>query len=247
MFPSQSNPAKLSASLAAPEGKTNFKCIRPAYTPKSLLTWYLECRSGKTSLFLAILNLLEFEGSISIDNREIRGLPRDILRSRITTLTQSGLELKGTVRLNLNPFDPALRPREFLLTDDMLIGILRRVDLWERIEAHGGLDAPFHRMKFSNGHKKLFHLARAMLHKQMMRTRIILIDEGAPNAEIEDHMRQVMREVFAGCTILMVSHRPSLFREADLIITVDRGQTTTYEHSRQPDHWSVSRWSRPMD
>lgn len=158
-------------------------------------------------------------------------------------MTQSGLELKGTVRLNLNPFDSNLRPREFLLTDDMLIGILRRVGLWDRIEARGGLDASFHLMKFSNGHKKLFQLARAMLHKQMMRTRIILIDEGAPNAEIEDRMRQVMREAFAGCTILMVSHRPSLFREADRILTVDRGKSCLYEHDRQRDIWSANRWN----
>lgn len=159
-------------------------------------------------------------------------------------MSQSGLELKGTVRLNMDPFDPDLRPREFLLADDMLIGILRRVGLWSRIQARGGLDAPFHRMKFSNGHKQLFHLARAILHKQSMRNRIILIDEGAPNAEIEEHVRQVLREVFHGCTILMVSHRPSLFREADLIITVDRGQTSVYEHDRQRDQWSANRWNR---
>ncbi|KAJ3498549.1 hypothetical protein NLG97_g1041 [Lecanicillium saksenae] len=203
--------------------------------------------SGKTSIFLAILNLLQFEGSISIDNREIRSVPRDILRSRITTMTQSGLELKGTVRLNIDPFNAALRPREFMLTDDMLIGILRRVGLWNRIAARGGLDAPFHRMKFSNGQKQLFHLARAILHKQSMRTKIILIDEGAPNTEIEEHVRQVMREVFHGCTILMVSHRLALFHEADLIVTVDRGQTIAYEHDRQRANWSIGRWNRPMD
>ncbi|KAJ6785950.1 hypothetical protein PWT90_03900 [Aphanocladium album] len=202
--------------------------------------------SGKTSILLAILNLLEFEGSISIDNREIRSLPCDILRSRITTMTQSGIELKGSVRLNLDPFDPALRPNEFLLTDDMLIGILRRVGLWSRIEARGGLDAPFNRMKFSNGHKQLFHLARAILHKQSMRTNIVLIDEGAPNAEIEEHMRQVMREVFHNCTILMVSHRMALFHEADLIVTVDRGQTIAYEHDRQRASWAIGRWNRPV-
>lgn len=153
--------------------------------------------------------------------------------------------LKGTVRLNINPFsDPALRPKEFLLTDDMLIGILRRVGLWERIQARGGLDSLFDQMKFSNGQKQLFHLARAMLHKQMMRTKIILIDEGARNAEIEDLMRQVIREAFAGCTVLMVSHRPSLFREADRIVTVDRGQTSLYEHDRAQDRWSANRWNR---
>ncbi|KAJ6785949.1 hypothetical protein PWT90_03899 [Aphanocladium album] len=199
--------------------------------------------SGKTSLFLAMLNLLHFEGGILIDDREIRSLPHELLRSRITIMTQSVLELLGTVRFNVNPFDPELRPAPFLLQDDMLIGIFRRVGLWDHIEEHGGLDVQIRLMQFSHGQKQLFQLARAMLHKQMMRTRIIFIDEGAPNAEIEDHMRQVMREVFANCTILMVSHRPSLFREADRILTIDAGKTCLYEHDRERGTWSANRWN----
>lgn len=158
-------------------------------------------------------------------------------------MTQNVLELTGTVRFNVNPFDPQLKPQPFILYDDMLIGIFRRVGIWDHIERRGGLDQPFRLMRFSHGQKQLFQLARAILHRQMMRTRIILIDEGAPNAEIEDHIRQVMREVFAGCTILMVSHRPSLFREADRILTVDAGKTCLYEHDRERGVWSANRWN----
>lgn len=199
--------------------------------------------SGKTTLLLSVLNLLDFRGSISIDDREIRRIPRQLLRSRITVMTQDGLELLGSVRFNMDPFDPALRPRAFILTDAMLTGILQRVGLWDHIERCGGLDARFSAMGFSYGQKKLFQLARAMLHKQIMRTKIIIIDEGAPNDEVEAHMRQVMQEAFTGCTILMVSHHPTLFERADFIVTMDRGKATIYEHNRQLRGWSASEWN----
>ncbi|KAJ3494104.1 hypothetical protein NLG97_g4290 [Lecanicillium saksenae] len=47
--------------------------------------------SGKSTVLLSILNLLEYTGTINIDGREIRSLPPDELRARITTITQSAV------------------------------------------------------------------------------------------------------------------------------------------------------------
>lgn len=188
---------------------------------------------------MTILGMLKFSGSISIDGREIRTIPADALRSRITTLTQCGLQLVGSVRFNMDPFDPALRPIELIVNDDMLIGILRRVGIWSLIEKHGGLDADMFVIKLSYGQKQMFQLARAILHKQTMRTKIVLIDEAtsAVDSETDDRMQQVIREVFDDCTMLMVSHRPSVFTKADLILTLKRGEAAVYRHERQDDRW----------
>lgn len=163
-------------------------------------------------------------------------------------MSQSGLELKGSVRFNMDPYDPSLRRSStFILTDEMMKGILRRVALWDIIEERGGLDAKFSDMKFSYSQKQLFQLGRAMLHKQMMRTKIILIDEGTSGMDYdtEEHIQRVMREAFEGCTVIMVSHRASLFKEADTIVTLEFGEIYIYDHDRPRQNWSANPWNPP--
>ncbi|KAM3453841.1 hypothetical protein MY3296_003502, partial [Beauveria thailandica] len=155
--------------------------------------------SGKTSLLLALLHLLEYTGSIQIDGRELRTIPRNLLRNRITTITQSGVEFGASVRFNMDPLEFSSRPGNFP-TDDTLAGILRRVGLWDHVVRHGGLGAEMRAMKFSVGQKQLFQLARAMLHRQITRSRLVLIDEGTASMDedTEGRMFHLMREAFAG-------------------------------------------------
>lgn len=61
--------------------------------------------SGKSSLLLAMLGFLDYEGTISIDGIDIATVPRDELRSRVITISQDQVEFDGTIRDNLLPFD----------------------------------------------------------------------------------------------------------------------------------------------
>ncbi|KAJ6785943.1 hypothetical protein PWT90_03893 [Aphanocladium album] len=239
------------------QGKVVLNCVSAAYKPEDgspvsalshvsvtanpgeIICISGRSGSGKTSIFMSMLRMLEFTGSISIDNREVRTVPHDVLRSRITTITQTGIQLKGSVRFNMDPFDPALRPREFLLTDDMMIGILRRVDLWQRIEEQGGLDADMLQLRLSFGEKQLFQLARAILHKQTMRTKLVLIDEATSglDPDTDQLMQRVIQEVFNDCTALVVSHRPSMFQNADQIVKLTNGESDVYRHQRERRSW----------
>ncbi|KAJ3481004.1 hypothetical protein NLG97_g7928 [Lecanicillium saksenae] len=190
--------------------------------------------SGKTSMLLALLNLIEFSGDIELDGIELGKVSRDILRSRITTITQSAVQLKGSVRCNLDPFDATLRPADFKVTDELLMELLTKVQLWDIIEARGGLDADLGDMGLSHGQKQLLQLARAMLHQQSVQSKIILVDEGSSSMdeETESCMQQVMTEVFEGCTILMVSHRPAAVRMADCVLHLAGGQLRVVRQGR---------------
>ncbi|KAJ6788184.1 hypothetical protein PWT90_06047 [Aphanocladium album] len=176
--------------------------------------------SGKTSMMLALLHLIEFSGSISVDNREIKTVPRHILRSRITTLTQEGVELKGTVRFNMFPFD-APTP-----ADDHIIAALEGVGLWAHIEKHGGLDADIVNARLSHGHKQLLFIARAILHQEIMDTKIVLVDEATSSldAEMDEHIQAIMDESFADCTVLNISHRRGTSDKIDLSIGLSTGE-----------------------
>ncbi|OAA69111.1 ABC transporter, transmembrane domain, type 1 [Cordyceps fumosorosea ARSEF 2679] len=185
--------------------------------------------SGKTSVMLALLHLLEYTGSIRIDGREVRSIPRSALRNHITTITQDGLELRASVRFNMDPLEFSSRPGNFP-TDDTLAGILRRVGLWDHVVGHGGLEASMRAMKFSVGQKQLFQLARAMLHRQVTRSRLVLIDEvtASMDEETEARMFHLMKEAFAGCTKVVISHRQALLADADVVLSMDGGRGEVY-------------------
>lgn len=179
---------------------------------------------------LALLNLIQYSGSISIDDRELGITPRDVLRSRITTIPQSVVQLKGTIRYNLNPFDPSTFSKGFQVTDGLLIGILGKVGLWNLIELRGGLDADMGKMELSEGQKQLIQLARAILHHQSVSSKIIVVDEGSSSMDelTEARIQDVMADVFGRCTILAISHRQAAARTADYVARLADGELVLF-------------------
>ncbi|XP_063924529.1 ATP-binding cassette sub-family C member 4-like [Zophobas morio] len=59
--------------------------------------------SGKTSLISALVRLYDFEGNIFIDNVDIKTLPVDFLRSKISVVPQEPTIFSGTLRENIDP------------------------------------------------------------------------------------------------------------------------------------------------
>lgn len=193
--------------------------------------------SGKSSLLLALLHLIEFSGSISIDGREIKTVPRHILRSRITTLTQDGVELKGSIRLNMFPFDAPMP------ADDHLIGALESVGMWAHISKHGGLDADIVKTRLSHGQKQLLFIARAILHQQVMDTKIVLVDEATSSLDVEmdEEIQAIMDESFADCTVVHISHRRDSFDNIDLSIELSSGDVVdVLRRSTRSGYWVPS-------
>lgn len=177
-------------------------------------------------MLLALLRLVEYSGSISIDGRDIKSVPRNILRTRITTITQSGLELRGSVRFNLNPFHDDCLPPNYILTDDMQFRVLERVGLLTHINSCGGLNVDFMDMNFSEGQKQLFQLARAVLHKQIMNSCILLMDEGTSSVDEDTEKRMciIIREFFASSTKIIISHRWNTLDDCDAVLNLQHGK-----------------------
>ena len=117
---------------------------------------------------LSLLRLLDSSsGQISIDGVALDTIPRDLIRSRIVTVSQDHFVLPGTVRENLDPFNTS---DTAALTD-----ALKDAGIWAAVEKKGGLDVKFAEDMLSHGQKQLFSLARAILRKDQ--SRIVLLDE----------------------------------------------------------------------
>ncbi|KAM0744330.1 hypothetical protein ACQRIT_001644 [Beauveria bassiana] len=176
--------------------------------------------SGKSTVLSAMLRLVDCTGSISIDGHDIRRVPHEFLRSKITTITQDGLRLKASLRFNLFPFDSE-KP-----SDEDMIGTLQDVQLWTHVRLNGGLDADYSSMRFSSGQKQLMFLARAILHQAKTGNKIVMIDEVTSSLALdtEDDIQALIDESFEGCTIILVSHRMESFNTVDGVLKFDSGR-----------------------
>lgn len=127
-------------------------------------------RSGKSSLFLSFLGLLDpSSGAVMIDSIPLSCLSRQTIRTRLITVSQDQFFLPGTVRENIDPFNS--------FSDDAIIDTLAAVGLWDTIERRGGLSIALDADTLSHGQKQLFFLGRAVLRKSS--GRLVLLDEAS--------------------------------------------------------------------
>ena len=87
--------------------------------------------SGKSSLLLSLLRLVEWEGqgTVRVDGLDVRDLPRNAVRARIITVPQDPmLVMTDTVRQNLDIAGASV-------SDDDMIRVLERVRLWNVLQA----------------------------------------------------------------------------------------------------------------
>lgn len=187
--------------------------------------------SGKTSLLLTLLRLLETpSGSIQIDDINLCSLSRKAIRPHFITLPQDPVTLPGSVRTNLDPnasFDGDSG-------DKALVEALEKTFLWDDvIKSRGGLDADFAELGLSHGQQQLFALARAILHKDQ--SKVVLLDEATSSVDhgTDKMLQKVLREELASHTILAVAHRLDTIEDYDVVVVMDNGRIVEVGNPRQ--------------
>lgn len=104
---------------------------------------------------------------ILIDNQDTACLSGDDLRKRLNVVTQDPFIFPGTIRDNIDPFCTA--------TDEMVVSVLKRVELWTAVESKGGLTSDIDADAWSAGQKQLLCFARAAIRGG----KILILDEAA--------------------------------------------------------------------
>ncbi|KAJ5614845.1 ATP-binding cassette transporter [Penicillium herquei] len=170
--------------------------------------------SGKTSLILALLQMMEVqEGHIQVDGINLKDLEPDSIRSSLSIVSQDQYFLPGPVRLNMDPHHNA--------SDEIIEQAIRLVGLWDRISASGGLDMELKSSEWSVGEKQLLALARAMT----IQSHILILDEatGSVDLETEDLMQKVIAEQFKSHTVISVLHRFTHIQQYDRVVVIEDG------------------------
>ncbi len=175
--------------------------------------------AGKTT----VLNLLErfyhdYQGSIFLEGRELRSIPLQELRKRVTVIPQQSQVLDATVFENISY---GMESPSMEKVRDMA----RRVGIAERIESQPrqydtsvSRDNPV----FSEGQLQLLCLARALLRD----SDILLMDEATSSLDtaVEAMLQEALDKLTKGKTRLTIAHRLSTVMGSDLICVVDEGR-----------------------
>ena len=178
-----------------------------------------ETGAGKSTLANLVCRFYEpTEGQLLIDGRDARERSQLWLHNSIGYVLQTPHLFSGTVRENLLMGNPDA-------TDAQILEAIRTVSAEETI-AHleKGLDTDVGEGGdlLSTGEKQLISFARAILADP----RILILDEATASVDTmtEAKIQAAMEAVTAGRTTIMIAHRLSTVRNADLILVVRNGK-----------------------
>ena len=141
-----------------------------------------------------------YSGAVTIAGMELRDISEASLQQKITLVRHNSYLFTGTVAENLRMAKPTA-------SDAELKAVLEKVNLLGFLEEQEGLSTKLAEggSNLSGGQRQRLAIARALLHD----TPVYLFDEAASNidAESEELIMEVVRELAKDRTVLLISHR----------------------------------------
>jgi subfamily B ATP-binding cassette protein MsbA len=175
--------------------------------------------SGKSTLVNLTLRFFDPErGQVRIDDQDIKHVTIASLRDAIALVTQDPVLFDDTIRANIaygaKPVDEAqvIAAAKAAAAHDFIVGLPKGYDT--RVGEAGGL--------LSGGERQRIAIARA-IYKDAP---ILLLDEptSSLDSEAEAKVQTALEQLMRGRTVLMIAHRLSTVKKADLICVLDQGR-----------------------
>ncbi len=176
--------------------------------------------SGKSSVALALMGLLDYQGSAKADGLEIKNLEEEHRNLLLTLAPQNDYLFASSIRENLRVGDPSA-------SDVKIIKVLELVEMEKLIHSlPAGLDTHVgaRGLNFSGGEQRRLLLARALLR----RTPFVILDEPFEFLDAEQIKRIAPRifQYLKNSGVLVISHLP--IPEATKVVAL--GERPLSEH-----------------
>ena len=174
--------------------------------------------SGKTTISKLILGLYPpTDGKVLIDQLDIMSLSLGSLRSQVGVVDQDTFLFGATIRENISLGHPAASLDEIMEAarlagaDEFIKQLAMGYET--QIGEGGGM--------LSGGQRQRIAIARALLGNPQL----LILDEATSHldAESERIIQNNLNQILKGRTTLVIAHRLSTVRNADLILVMDRG------------------------
>jgi ABC-type multidrug transport system fused ATPase/permease subunit len=175
--------------------------------------------AGKSTIASLLARLYDVDhGSVRLSGIDVRDLSFQSLRDTVGVVTQDGHLFHESIRANLSLAAPDA-------TDDQLWDALRRARLDDVVaDMADGLDTVVGERgyRLSGGQRQRLTIARLLLGS----SRVVVLDEATASldSESEAAVQQALNEALAGRTSIVIAHRLSTVRAADLILVVEDGR-----------------------
>lgn len=187
--------------------------------------------SGKSTIAKLLAGLYQpSSGQILYDGIPLNEIPRAISVSSLA-MVQQDVQLYGcNVRENLNLWNNSLPDkdlRQACADAQILDTVLGLPDGFETVLSEGGRN-------LSGGQRQRLDIARALVQNPS----ILILDEAT--SALDSETERLVDEAFRrrGCTQIIVAHRLSTIRDADLILVLERGQVV--QQGRHEDMATVT-------
>lgn len=175
--------------------------------------------AGKTTIINLLTRFYDIDnGTIFIDDQDIRTVKRNSLRSSLGIVLQDTYLFADTVKENirygrLNATDKEVEHAAKLSNADLFITRLSEGYDTVLTEDGGNL---------SQGQRQLLAIARAILADPS----ILILDEATSSVDTrtEIHIQEAMLTLMKGRTSFVIAHRLSTIRDADLILVINDGE-----------------------
>ena len=157
-------------------------------------------------------------GRVLLGGRDVSSFPLEFLRSRMALVAQDAYLFYDTVENNLRIGRPQA-------PDDEIVEAAKAAGAHEFIEAlPGGYRTVIGErgMRLSGGERQRIAIARALLKDAP----VLLMDEPTSNvdAENESLVQKALDRLRSDRTVLIIAHRLSTVRNADMILVMDQGR-----------------------
>jgi len=175
--------------------------------------------SGKSTIAKLLIGLYPpTSGIVMVDGNDIRQLSPEALRAKVGALLQDNVLLTGSIRENILlgredvDDEEMIRASKVAFAHDFIATMPNgyEVELADRGEG------------LSGGQRQAIAMARALAG----RPPVLIFDEPTSAVDVETEARLManFRQEFAGRTLILITHRPSLLGLVDRVVLMSRGR-----------------------
>jgi ABC-type multidrug transport system fused ATPase/permease subunit len=175
--------------------------------------------AGKTSIANLVARFYDVtEGAVLIDGIDVRSVTQASLRRQFGLAPQDAFLFSGTVADNIRFGRPDA-------TDDEIVAAARLANAHPfimRLPAQYETQVLEGAVNLSAGERQLISIARAALSQP----RILILDEATSSVDTVTELliQDALERLLEGRTALVIAHRLSTVRKADLICVIDDGR-----------------------